>query len=170
MSTFTLTAERIYDLAPELLWPIIADLDGYADHVDGLSATTVVSGDGLGAVRQCTTTKNDSWTERVSDWQPGRTYTLTVDTSTYPVPLRQLFRTFQGTWTLHPAGAGSRVHIRFAAHVRGGVLTRPLVAVMARASSRHLEKTLTSYGDAARSTSEPIAGPITDPKPAPPHG
>jgi hypothetical protein len=152
MTTFTLIAQRTYDVAPESMWPVVADLDGYADHVAGLAATTVLSGDGLGAVRQCTTTRNDSWTERVSDWQPARSYTLTVDTAGYPLPLRWLFRAFQGTWTLERVGAGSEVTIRFTADVRGGLLTRPLIALMARTSRRHLEDTLTSYGRAAAVT------------------
>lgn len=149
-----LTVTRDYDLPADALWPVVADLDAYASHSDELARTEILSGGSgcdvsVGAVRRCTTGAGDSWTERVAAWSPGRSYRLDVDTDTYPFPLRQLFPTFAGTWTVDPTTTGSRVTIEFEARVRGGWMARPVVAIMRRKATRQLEDTLDSYGRVA---------------------
>lgn len=139
---------RDFPTSADALWPVVADLSGYAHHVTGLESSPVISGVGLGAVRECNTTKDENWSERVSVWDEGRRYEIEVDTSTYPAPLKQLFRRFTGVWEVDPNAGGCRVCIRFVPDVRGGWLVWPLVKLGARQSRKDLEHTLTSYGNA----------------------
>lgn len=140
---------RDYQLAAEALWPVVADLDGYADHVTGLAATEVVSGSGQGATRTCRTIKDETWSEVVAVWEPGRRYIVEVDTATYPFPLKQLFRRFTGTWEVTPTPSGCRVCITMVPDVRAGWLLWPLVKLGARQSRADLGFTLESYGRSA---------------------
>lgn len=147
-----LTASRTYPLPPEALWPVVADLSGYADHVAGLRST-VATGDHLDATRVCTTTKGETWSEAVTEWVAGERYRVDVDVTTYPFVLRSLFRAFAGTWTVEPVASDSdsqtqsRVTIEFDAQVRRpfGLLAR----AMAKRSAKDLEAILDSYGRAA---------------------
>ncbi len=143
-----LAVSRDYPQPADELWPVVADLDGYARHVTGLESTPLISGDGLGAIRECNTTTSQNWSERVSVWEPRRRYEIEVDTATYPTPLRQLFRRFTGIWEIEPVGDGCRVWIRFVPDVRGGWLVWPIVVLGARQSRRDLDFTLQSYADA----------------------
>lgn len=138
-----------YRHPPEVMWPIVSDLSGYADHVTDLESSPVLSGSGAGAMRQCNTTGGDQWTEEVSQWHEGVSFELEVDTSTYPTPLRQLFRRFTGKWEVRPHDAGSQVQMTFVPDVRGGWLVWPLVVAGSRRTRRDLLDTLDSYGAAA---------------------
>ena len=153
MAQMNLTATRTYDAAPETMWAVIADLDGYADHVGGLAITEVVDGSNLGAQRRCETTGGDDWYERVVAWDEGRRYDIEVDTSTYPTVLRSVFSSFRGTWTVEPEADGSRVTIDFTGTVRGGRLAASVVQRMARRNQQDIEATLVSYGEAVRTRS-----------------
>ncbi len=146
-----MTVCRDYEQSAERLWAVVSDIDRYADHVTGLKASPVLSGDGEGAVRQCRTIKDETWSETVSRWVDGELYEIEVDASTYPFPLRQVFRRFTGTWRVEPRGEGSKVCMTFTPDVRGGYAVWPLVVLGARQTRRDLEYTLESYGRAAAS-------------------
>lgn len=146
MSSMELQIHRDYDLPASALWPIVANLSGYAAHVGGLRST-VATGDGPDETRVCTDVKGRNWSERVSAWEEGHSYQVDVDTASYPIPLRQLFRRFTGTWTVEPRGESCRVTIRFDADVRAPF--GPIVRLMAKSSADDLEQTLASYGRAA---------------------
>lgn len=137
-----------YDQPAEVLWDVVADLDRYADHVTGLVSSPVLSGSKQGAVRECNTTKGETWSESVVEWVEGSHYVIEVDTSTYPAPLRQLFREFSATWTVKPTSKGCEVSITMTPDVRGGWLVWPVVALAARKTENDLKHTLKSYGQA----------------------
>lgn len=153
MAHVTLIAERSYDLPPSAMWPTVADLDGYADHVAGLLVTEVVEGSGEGAIRRCEVRGGD-WTERVVEWDNGHRYVVEVDTTSYPQPLRALFRRFTGAWTVEPTHDGSLVRIELRGEVRGGAPVAALVRRLTRRNRRELEQTLESYGVAARADAD----------------
>jgi len=136
---------RNYDAPPEQLWPVVADLAGYAEHVTGLTSSEVLSGEGNGARRECLTVKGERWTETVTEWQDGRSFEIEVDCDTYPAPLRQVFRRFTASWKVESEGTGSRVCIHFKPDVRGGWLLWPIVKLGARQTRKDLEYTLNSY-------------------------
>lgn len=151
MGSMSLRRSRTFGMSPDVIWPIVADLDGYSDHVANLAVTEVLSGQGVGAVRRCENDRGQDWREAVVEWEDGRRYVIDVDTTTYPAPLRQMFRRFRGTWTVDPAPEGCEVTIRFDADIRGGPLGTALVRRMARSAERDLESILDSYGAAAES-------------------
>lgn len=153
MADMTLEVERRTDLPPDAVWPVIADMDGYADHVSSLAETTVVAGREQGARRRCVDTRGRDWQETCVVWEEGRRYVVDVDVSTYPADLRAVFRSFRGTWEVEPAAdGGSTVRIRFDGDVRGGRLGAGIVRRLAASARRDLDQTLDSYIRAARVT------------------
>jgi hypothetical protein len=153
MADLTLTVERVSDLPADVLWSVVADLDGYADHVGTLTTTTVVAGAAEGARRRCVDARGRSWEETCVLWDDGRRYVIDVDVATYPLDLRMLFRSFRGTWEVEPrVDGGSVVRVQFEGDVRGGRPATTVVARMAARARRDLEATLASYERVARST------------------
>ncbi len=94
---------------PEIVWPVIADQQGYADVADNLSRVEVLAGDGLGMARRCYDNKGRGWNETCVLWDEGRAYSFEVDTSDYPYPLREV----RGTWAVDPEGPGSVITMTF---------------------------------------------------------
>jgi hypothetical protein len=150
MAAIVLEVTRDTDLPAEVVWPVIADLDGYAQHVSSLSSTTVIDGSGGGARRRCTDARGRDWEETCVLWEDGRRYVIEVDVATYPADLRALFRSFTGTWELTPRRDGSTMRLRFEGDVRGGRVGAAVVERMAAGARRDLERTLASYERAAR--------------------
>ena len=66
-------------------------------------------------------------------------------TATYPAPLRQLLRSFSGTWSVEPTANGSRVTLIFEGTPRFGALGRALLRLMGRRASGELEGILDAY-------------------------
>jgi hypothetical protein len=150
MAAMVLEVSRDTDLPADVVWPVIADLDGYADHVTSLTSTTVVDGDRDGARRRCTDVRGRDWEETCVLWEDGRRYVIDVDVATYPADLRTLFRSFTGTWEVEPRSDGSTMRVRFEGDVRGGRVGAAVVSRMAAGVRRDLERTLASYERTAR--------------------
>ena len=150
----TLQRSRRYGVPAGTMWRIVADLDGYAEHVHNLAVTEVVSGSGEGALRRCENDRGQDWRESVATWDDGRQYVIEVDTTTYPAPLRQMFKRFRGTWTVTPESDGCEVSIRFDAEIRGGPIGSAVVSRMAKSAEDDLESILDSYGAAAGSADQ----------------
>lgn len=151
MAQMTLEVARETDVPAATLWPVVADLDRYADHVASLSETTVIDGAGRGARRRCVDARGRHWEETCVLWDEGRRYTVDVDVATYPADLRAMFRSFRGIWEVTPrADGGSMVRIRFEGDVRGGRLGASIVERIATRARQDLEDTLDSYVRTAR--------------------
>lgn len=76
-------------------WEVISDLEDYHNIAPNIDETHIVSGEGEGMVRTCSS-GNHSWSETCTDWKPGEQYTFLINTSApdYPYPLKYL----KGTW------------------------------------------------------------------------
>jgi len=82
----------------------------------------IVSGEGVGMVRQCEDTNGVCWLETCTRWEPDNAYAFEVDTSAprYPLPLR----TMRGDFEVEPLDSSrSIVSIRFTFTARGGWAT-----------------------------------------------
>jgi len=87
----------------DTVWNVISDLNNYHNIAPNIDETHVVSGEGEGMVRSCSSGGN-SWSETCTVWEPGRKYSFLIDTSApdYPYPLQHL----QGTWGVNPSSNG----------------------------------------------------------------
>jgi ribosome-associated toxin RatA of RatAB toxin-antitoxin module len=83
----------------DTVWDVISDLNNYHNIAPNIDETHVVSGEGEGMVRICSSGKN-SWEETCEVWEPGRKYSFLIDTAApdYPYPLQFL----KGTWGIQP--------------------------------------------------------------------
>lgn len=113
-------AARLVDAAPEVVWRVMADQEGYADVADNIGKVEVLEGSGLGMIRQCCDTAGRSWRERCTFWEDGRAFTFVVDTEAadYPYPLEYL----QGRWSMTPVGDLVSVEMDFIVRPRSGLM------------------------------------------------
>lgn len=101
--------ERLVQAPPEAVWPIISDVEGYADIAPNLSRAEIITGEGADMQRRCWDTQGGTWREQCVLWEEGRQYSMQVDTSDYPYP----FSKMQGTWGLEPHADGTCITMRF---------------------------------------------------------
>lgn len=85
------------------VWNVISDLNNYHNIAPNIDETHIVSGEGEGMVRSCSSGGN-SWSETCTVWEPGQKYSFLIDTAApdYPYPLKYL----QGTWAVNPSSNG----------------------------------------------------------------
>jgi hypothetical protein len=148
MKKVTISAERTIAAPVAATWEAVADVAAYAQAASSLSRVEV-SGSGEALRRRCYNARGQSWDERSTLWEEGRRYRMEVDTTSYPAPLRQLLRSFYGTWSVERAAGGSRVMVAFDAVPRLGPLGRTVVRLMGRRARNELEGILDTYERAA---------------------
>jgi ribosome-associated toxin RatA of RatAB toxin-antitoxin module len=132
---------RVVDAPRERVWEIISDAAGLAHHAPNLSASEVIAGEGEGMTRRCYNHAGTGWSETCTLWQPGQRYTMEVDTSDYPYPLRVM----RGTWAVEDEGRGARIRLRYEFEPRYGVIGRGLAVLMRPAFSRTCKRMLDGY-------------------------
>ena len=138
-------ADRIVQAPADLVWAVVADLAGYAQIAPGLSHVEILQGDQEGLRRRCYDHRGRGWNEVCTVWDPGHRYRMQVDTASYPFPLRQLLRTFQGTWSVDPVPEGTRIAVQFDAEPRLGLLGRFALRAMGGKADRDLAQLLNNY-------------------------
>jgi ribosome-associated toxin RatA of RatAB toxin-antitoxin module len=143
-------AHRVVQAPADLVWAVVADLAGYAQLAPGLSHVEILEGDGQNLRRRCYDSRGRGWNETCTLWEPGHRYRMQVDTTSYPFPLRQLLRSFQGTWSVDPLPQGTRITVQFDAEPRLGPLGRLAVGVMGGKAHRDLTQLLDNYEHAIR--------------------
>lgn len=139
MPTFETT--RIVSTPRDRVWDVISDVAGLAAHAPNLSASEVLGGEGEGMVRRCYNRAGKGWSETCTLWEPGRRYTMQVDTSDYPYPLRMM----QGTWAVEDAQAGTRIRLRYDYELKYGLAGRALAVLMRPAFAHTCPKMLDNY-------------------------
>ena len=144
-------ADRVVQAPADMVWAVVADLAGYAHLAPGLSHVEILQGDREGLRRRCYDARGRGWNETCTLWEPGHRYQMRVDTASYPFPLRQLLRAFQGTWSVDPAPEGTRISVQFDAEPRLGPLGRLTLRAMGGKADRDLTQLLDNYEQTIRS-------------------
>jgi len=97
----SLYAQRRINAPLELVWKVISDVGDYARYAPNLNSSRIVSGEGKGLIRECTS-KEGLWQEICTDWQEQEFYLFEVQTQAknYPFP----FKTLNGKWEVCNSG------------------------------------------------------------------
>lgn len=106
---YTFTTDRLIVAPADIVWAVIADVEGYARHAPNLDRTYIVHGSGVGMVRHCVDVRGAAWDEECVAWDEGRGYIMQIDTRTYPYPMRSM----RGIWAMDEASSGVRVSLTF---------------------------------------------------------
>jgi hypothetical protein len=93
----------------EKVWLVIIDHTLYGEAAPNLSGVKVLSGQGVGMVRECSNLEGQSWRETCTEWRDGHSYTFAIEVPTYPYPVQKM----TGTWGVEDNGDGSRILMRF---------------------------------------------------------
>lgn len=80
------------------VWQVVSDVGNYHEVAQNIDNSKILTGQGLGMVRQCTH-GNDQWNEKCTLWDEGNQYSFEVNTSAadYPYP----FKFLKGTWKVN---------------------------------------------------------------------
>ena len=148
----TFEAERVVAAPRDRVWEVVSDVAGLAAHAPNLSAS-VVEGSGEGMARRCRNNGGQGWSETCTLWQPGQRYTMEVDTSDYPYPMRQM----RGTWAVENDPGGTRIHVRYEFEPKYGLAGRALAVLMRPLFARTCRKMLDSYEQALGLRGQPAA-------------
>ncbi|WP_198162256.1 SRPBCC family protein, partial [Methylosinus sp. R-45379] len=121
--------ERVVQGSIDRAWNVVSDVARYAEVADTLHSSQIVSGEGLGMVRECEDDSGACWLETCTRWEPGRAYAFDVDTTAprYPLPLKAM----RGDFEVEALDASrTLVRIRFSFTPRGGLMTEHLLALV----------------------------------------
>jgi ribosome-associated toxin RatA of RatAB toxin-antitoxin module len=93
-----LCVERSINASLESAWKVVSDVDNYARYAPNLHTSRIVSGKGIGLIRECTS-KEGNWTEICTDWKNQESYCFQVQTQAkdYPFP----FKTLNAKWEVY---------------------------------------------------------------------
>ena len=108
---YSLQVKRNIQAPRDIIWEVISDLNHYSDYASNLSRTEVVSGKGVGLIRQCADNRGGEWNETCTLWDEGQRYSFEVDTSPsdYPYP----FTFLKGTWGIEETDDSPTLVMRF---------------------------------------------------------
>lgn len=124
----TFSREQVVDAAPADAWAAISDVGSYSEVAPSIDFSRTVSGEGLGAIRECGDASG-RWTESCVLWEEGRRFRFHVktDAADYPYP----FRALHAEWYVEPEGGeSSRIGMRVWVTMPGGWLGDLMVAVL----------------------------------------
>jgi len=93
----SLSIMRTVNAPLDSVWEVVSDVDGYARYAPNIDTSRIVSGDGVGMVRECSS-KEGRWQELCTHWQDREFYQFQIQTQAkdYPFP----FKWLQGKWSV----------------------------------------------------------------------
>lgn len=93
----SLSIERVVEAPLHAVWKVVSDVDGYAQYAPNIDTSKVISGNGIGMIRECSS-KEGRWREACTAWQEQSFYTFHIQTEApdYPYPFKHL----TGRWSV----------------------------------------------------------------------
>lgn len=128
----TIEVHRTIEAAPDATWAVVTDHDLYARLAPNLSRVgPFVPTQGTAQTgRRCWDVRGRYWDETLTSWEPGRAFSVEVDTraDSYPYPLDEM----RGTWSLTACGPDrTLVTMRFEVLPRRGAAGRAFASTLA---------------------------------------
>ncbi len=112
--------ERSITASLESAWKVVSDVGNYARYAPNIDTSRILSGEGKGLVRECTS-KEGEWTEVCTDWENQKSYCFQVQTQAkdYPFP----FKTLNAKWEVYEnANAQTVIRMDFEVEFRNVVI------------------------------------------------
>jgi Ca2+/Na+ antiporter len=138
-------------VAPEELWPMVADLRGIGRYAPQLARVVLRESDAsrVETIRECTDTGGRTWAERCRRFDPEERileFDFLADEPGFPFP----FGTMSGGWEVESRGSGSTVIVWFTVTPKFRPAHPFVLAMMARTLTRHMEAVVERMSSAAR--------------------
>ena len=77
----------------DVIWDVISDNETLTEIAPDIFKVENISGEKLGSVRLLHHKSGKSWEEKCIAWEEGHTYTIEIDTTNYPLPVKKMTRT-----------------------------------------------------------------------------
>ena len=78
---------------PDVIWNVISDHDAFTEIAPDIYKVENISGEKVGLVRRLHHKSGRSWEEKCIAWEDKHFYTMQVDTTNYPLPVKKMLRT-----------------------------------------------------------------------------
>ena len=102
----------------DMVWRVISDVGSLGEVAPHISRVDILEGTHVGLRRRVYDRRGDSWIEECVAWDEGSSYTMRVDTSTYPFA----FKKMQFTWSVEEQARNVVIKMHYAFTPRYGVL------------------------------------------------
>jgi hypothetical protein len=118
----TITATNETEVPAEKVWAVMRQQERYADVADNLRSVSIVEGQGIGLIRECSDTRGNHWKETCTRWQEGEGFAFRVhtDAQDYPYPIAEL----SGDWSVTDHGQVRQIKMTFQAKAKSGLLNK----------------------------------------------
>ena len=141
------------------MWAVLADLPSIHRYSDGVAESTLRPGPpaGVGAVRQCVSTKGERWAERCTGWEPGRALDLEFlsQETGFPFPMSSMI----GGWRLEPLSAtASRVTVWWSFTTKPAWAELLIVPIMGRSAHKTFPAIIRAMATDAEPGKHPAEG------------
>ncbi len=142
----TIEVQRSIRGTADDVWAVMVDHDLYARLSPNLSRVgpfAPIEGASESG-RRCWDARGRHWDETLTSWEPGRSFSVVVDTSAadYPYPLDYM----RGTWSVRESGAAmSLVTMRFDVRPRPGVAGRAFATAMTRTGPTMMRRIIAGW-------------------------
>ncbi len=109
----------------DTIWRVMNDHPRYADVAANLSRVSVISGKGIGMIRECAGPKGESWRETCIAHEEGVAFDFRVHTEAadYPYP----FSSLEGRWFVDTTRASPGFGIRVELQPKGNWIQKQLL-------------------------------------------
>ena len=107
----TLNVGRTVSAPLESVWKVVSDVGDYAAYAPNIDTSRVLSGEGVGLVRECGS-KEGRWKELCTFWREQKCYEFEIQTQAddYPFPFKML----RGKWSVDAVNENeTTIHMRF---------------------------------------------------------
>jgi uncharacterized membrane protein len=130
------------EVSPPAIWDLVGDLEGIGRFSSDLD-NVEVTGERVGARRNCENRGGDRWTENVTEWDDtARTLTLQFDAEApdFPLPVEEMY----GGWSVDGADDHADVTIWYEYTLPGGLLGEIAAPLIAQRFRGMMEATLSN--------------------------
>lgn len=136
----------------DAFWKVLADIGAIQRYMPSLksSALTVGEKPGPGSIRTCENLKGQVWSEKCTEWEEGKSFTVVFDTEEpgYPYP----FSRMRGGWRVEPNANGCTVEVWWLVVPRRPWTAAALLPVMATSAQRDFSEIIARMAYAAGGT------------------
>jgi len=77
----------------DVIWNVITDHEAFTEIAPDIYKVDNVSGEKVGLVRQLHHKSGRTWEEKCTAWEDKHFYTMQIDTTSYPLPVKKMLRT-----------------------------------------------------------------------------
>jgi len=131
------------------MWQVVSNIADIQKYMPSLKSSTVLNGrrPSVGAIRACENHAGATWAEEVTEFNPGRDFTVRflADDPAFPFPAKAMI----GGWEVIPTSVGSQVVVWWKLTLRRPILAPVILPLLAFQVDRDFPQVVRRMADVA---------------------